>query len=50
MLLSPVPDWIISKVWGMPPDEVPLERAKARSIQAKIKLSETNLCLERRRR
>ena len=36
MLLSPVPDYVISKVWGIPPDEVNTERAKTRKTEQKL--------------
>jgi hypothetical protein len=36
MLLSPVPDWVLSKVWKIPPDEVKLERVKIESAMEKI--------------
>lgn len=36
MLLSPVPDHVISKVWRILPDEVNTERAKVKEIEQKL--------------
>jgi hypothetical protein len=37
MLLSPIPDWVLSKVWKIPPDEVKLERVKIEAAMEKAK-------------
>ena len=37
MLLSPMPDWIISKEWKIPLDEIDLERAKVKKALEKIR-------------
>ncbi|MEM0202473.1 MAG: HNH endonuclease [Archaeoglobaceae archaeon] len=36
MLLSPVPDWVVSKVWKIPLDKVNLERYRVRESYRKI--------------
>ena len=38
MLLSPVPDWVLSKVWRIPPDEVELERIKIEAAMEKVRV------------
>ena len=40
MLVSPVPDWVICKVWKIPLDEVNLERAKVREVIERLDVSE----------
>jgi len=37
MLVSPVPDWVLSKVWRIPLDEVKLENAKVEAAMEKIR-------------
>jgi len=37
MLLSPVPDRVLSKVWKIPPDEVKIERVKIEAAMEKVK-------------
>jgi len=37
MLLSPVPDWVVSKVWGIPLDKVKPERMKIEAALEGIK-------------
>jgi len=37
MLLSPIPDWIISRVWKIPLDKVKIERAKVEAAMKKLK-------------
>jgi len=37
MLLSPVPDWVISKVWRISPDEIKSERGKIKASMERVK-------------
>ncbi len=37
MLLSPVPDWLLTKVWRIPPDKVKFERVKIEKAMEKAK-------------
>jgi len=41
MLLSPVPDWVISRVWKIPLDRVNLEREKVSEMIKRFEINKT---------